>query len=197
MLKIKLPDLEKSQLHELGVIIAFMVVIVFGSFFLIFKPQIRSIRNYRAKSEVLEKDILAAREKIVRKPQLLSQIQDIKDTLVQYEKKLPREKDVPVLLKELTEIIESGEIEFISIYPQPTGPIEELAGVSSQGEYIRLPIQIKMKCGFHDLEKFLYLLERTKRFIKVADISIKGGPGEGNGHEIDLTIEVYMYQEFI
>jgi len=194
--KIKLPDLERAQLNELLVIIAFVLLIIFGSLFLVFRPQIKSINSYRIRSKSLEGYIAEAREKVVLKSKLLEQIEDIKETLLQYEKKLPREKDIPVLLKELTEIVELGDIEFISIHPQPTGPIEELAGIGEGGEYLRLPIQIKMRCSFHDFERFLFRLEKTRRFIKVVDIGIKGGSNVSSpGHEIGLTIEVYMYQE--
>ena len=197
MLKIKIPDLEKAQLEKLLVIIALVLLIFFGSFFLVFCPQVKSIRTYSTRSRTLKDNIAKAKEKIVLKPKLLSQIDDTKEILLQYEKKLPKEKDIPVLLKELTEIVELSDIEFISIHPQPSSSIEELTTFSGEGEYIRLPIQIKMRCSFHDLEKFLFRLEKTKRFVKVVNLGIKGGGTDNSGHDIGLTIEVYMYQERI
>ncbi|MEA3368799.1 MAG: type 4a pilus biogenesis protein PilO [Candidatus Ratteibacteria bacterium] len=198
MLKIRIPELDKAQLNKLLIIAGFILLLIFGSFFLIFKPQMKSIRDYRSRSDSVEKKILKAKEKIVRKPQLLAEIDEIKESLSQYEKKLPREKDIPVLLEELTEIVELAEIEFVSIRPQRTSSIEELAGKGGEGAYLRLPIEIQMRCGFHDLERFLFRLEKTKRFVKVVKLKIKGGGSKENlKHAVKLIIEVYMYQETV
>ena len=199
MFKIKIPNLDKAQLNKLLLMVFCLLFLLFGSIFLIFRPQMRKIDDCRLRSEAIEKKIVDAKAKIAKKDKLLSEIEEIKESLVQYEKKLPREKDIPVFLEELTEIIESGEIEFISLRPQRMSPIEELAGKDGEGAYLRLPIEISMRCGYHDLEKFLFRLEQTKRFIKVVKVSIKGSTKSGksfqSGHDINLTVEVYIYQE--
>jgi len=196
VIKIKIPELEKHQLNKLVAIVVLIFFLIFGSCFLIFRPQSRAIRTYRSRAGSLEKKISTAKAKIARKSQLLAEIDDIKESLIQYEKKLPREKDIPVLLEELTDIVELADIEFVSIRPQRTSPIEELAGKGGEGAYLRLPIEVKMHCGFHDLEKFLFRLEQTKRFVKVISFEIKGSCNEDpSRHEVRLIIEVYMYQE--
>lgn len=198
MLKIRIPELDRAQLNKLLIIAGFILLLIFGSFFLVFKPQMRSIRDYRSRGDSVEKKIFKAKAKIVRKPQLLAEIEEIKESLSQYEKKLPREKDIPVLLEELTEIVELAEIEFVSIRPQRTSSIEELAGKGGEGAYLRLPIEIQMRCSFHDLERFLFRLEKTKRFVKVVTLEIKGGGSKENlKHAVKLIIEVYMYQEAV
>ena len=196
MLKIKIPELTRPQLSKLLIIGGLILVLIFGSYFLIFKPQTTRSRDYRFRSDLVEKKILKAKAKIARKPQLLAEIEEIKKSLIQYEKKLPREKDIPVLLEELTEIVELGEIEFVSIRPKRASSIEKLAGKGGEGVYLRLPIEIQMRCSFHDLERFLFLLEKTKRFVKVIELKIAGGGSKENLRQtVNLIIEVYMYQE--
>lgn len=197
MLKINIPEIDKTQLNKLFIIIIFLLALILGSFLGVFRPQLKKIRDYRQRADSIEEKIAAAKAKIARKPKLLAEIEEIKEILAQYEKKLPREKDIPVLLEELTEIVELAEIEFVSIRPKETSPIEELVGKKEEGLYLRLPIEIKMRCSFHDLEKFLFRLENTRRFVKVVDIEIKGSADEEKGHEVGLTIEVYMYQEAV
>lgn len=198
MLKIRISELTRPQLSKLLIIAGFILVLIFGSCCFIFKPQMRRSRDYCSRSDSVEKKIFKAKAKIARNPQLLTEIEEIKKTLVRYETKLPREKDIPVLLEELTEIAELAAIEFVSIRPQRASSIKELAGKEGEGVYLRLPIRIEMRCSFHDLERFLFRLEKSKRFVKVIELKITGGGSKENLRQIvNLIIEVYMYKESV
>lgn len=56
-------------------------------------------------------------------------------------------------------------------------------------KYIELPIQLPLRCSYHQLGKFLSLLESNQEFIKVKKLKVyKSSGASQNEPEVDLTL---------
>lgn len=71
-------------------------------------------------------------------------------------------------------------------------PLEKIQGEIpySKNLYLELPINIKLKCDYYQLLKFLNNLERTQKSIVVSEIKIQSDPKNIWDHDIRMLLKV-------
>ena len=179
----------KTQVLLLAVLVTLAAVVLYIYF--VFAAQ--AIRVF-----TLIGDTVRVRAELKSARTLVSGIEGLKDDLKKhsdkvesYEKKLPAEQEIPVLLENLSNMAKDSNIKIIGIAPA-AAYFKDDKSVKKSTIYQEIPILITAKSGYHELGRFLASLENADRFMKVVDISIKANKVSPREHDVELMICTYV-----
>ena len=140
-----------SKVVILSAIVVIVTIIIAGVF--IYMP-------FLSKNKSLRSQILAERNRNV----LIGKIRALGKHLKVYEKRIPKQKGVSWLLREVSDMATKEGIEISSIKP---GIPED------QGLHTKLYVTMDTISTFHHLGKFISRVESSENFLRVENISIK------------------------
>ena len=177
MLLIKLS--RKTWLFFVLPAVGIVILFVFLS-----KPKLKKIEELTGQI-VQEKVNLVQLEKIARtKDVLMQEVSKMREEIDYYEKRIPSEKGTSWLLMELSRIARETGIRYVSIVP---------AEEKKEESYVRIPIQVQIKCGYHSLGRFLSRIENSQRFMTVDNLTISPDGSNPLRHNIILKISTFMF----
>lgn len=171
----------KTWLFFIVPIVGIVVLFIFLS-----RPKLNNIKELDGQIEQ-ENEKLAQNMRIARtKDLLVKEISKMQDAIDYYERRIPSDKGTAWLLMELSRVARSTGIKYISITPQA----EE-----KKGSYIKVPMQIKIRCGYHGLGRFVNRIESSQRFMTVDNIVISPDGANPLRHNITLLISTFMFAQ--
>ena len=130
------------------------------------------------------------RDELVKLERVARQITDLKqeitrleEALAFFEDRLPEQREIDVILKEVWLIADSK-----SLAPRriETNPAEMQARYGSQ------PITMTMEGRFDQFYEFLLGLERLPRITKVREMQIQKSPTERGAVLVDMVVDIYF-----
>lgn len=187
--KLAITKTEKEK--TLLVILAGAIVLVAYFYFLI-KPAIGDLQELMPKVSKLKNDLAMAKTLALNRPAIEKRREELKAKIDKYEKIFPREREIPRLLENLSDIAKASSVKIKGIRPITS------RGYGSGEEskiYQAIPIEVIALSGYHELGRFLQKLETGERFIKLKDLSIRANPTGGKRHEVMLIAETFILRE--
>ena len=161
---IDLKDL-KTLPKSLKIVLAILpsVVIIVAFYFLIYSPKQKVINGLNAKISKLDNEILTAEAKVRRLDELREKNRKLKERLKRLKAMLPDEKEVSVLLKQVSDLGLRSGLEILLWKPQPPK-------ISPNGLYMEIPVNVEMLGNYHNLAIFFSRLSTFKRIVNINDI---------------------------
>jgi type IV pilus assembly protein PilO len=141
------------------------VVIVILFVFLIFLPKNKEIGNYRTKIKKLDIEIANSEAKIRRLDTLIMENALLKKKLARLKEQLPEEKEVSVLLKQISELGLMSGLEILLWKP-------EAKKMDPGGLYIEIPVKVEVLAEYHKLGVFLSHISRLPRLVNISDMKL-------------------------
>ena len=152
--------LEKKYKIMLGALLLIAPVALF--YFLYFQPKSEEIIGLEATRDKLVKEIQNLREKKRRLPILLAQVQKIEDELEEAAKMLPKSKEIPKLLTDISALGRNAGLDFVSFTPK---------GEVQRDFYNEVPVAISITGPYHSIGGFLDQVSKLDRIVSVTNIS--------------------------
>ena len=158
---IDLKDL-KTLPKSLKIVLAILpsVVIIVAFYFLIYSPKQKVINGLNAKISKLDNEILTAEAKVRRLDELREKNRKLKERLKRLKAMLPDEKEVSVLLKQVSDLGLRSGLEILLWKPQPPK-------ISPNGLYMEIPVNVEMLGNYHNLAIFFSRLSTFKRIVNI------------------------------
>jgi type IV pilus assembly protein PilO len=163
-----------------GLIAAVPAIIFIALFiFLIFIPKNDKLEALNIKLAKLDKDIVSSEAKIMRLDDLIAENKILQARLSKLKEQLPEEKEVSVLLKQISELGLTSGLEIRLWKPQnkKTEP---------SGLYVEIPVKVEVLAEYHKLGDFYSHISRLPRLVNISDIKLitdtkssKGKDGSG------------------
>lgn len=163
---IDLKDL-KNLPTSLKIVLAVLpsIVIIVAFYFLIYSPKQKEINGLNAKISKLDNEILTAEAKVRKIDELREENRKLKERLERLKAMLPDEKEVSVLLKQVSDLGLQSGLEILLWKPQPSK-------VSPSGLYMEIPVSVEMLGNYHNLGIFFSRLSTFKRIVNINDIQL-------------------------
>ena len=166
MATINLNTLKNIPFH-FQVIIAVLppLILIVAFVFMIYIPKDKEIDELGVKLVNLNMEIAAGEEKVKRLDALIAENKILKERLTELRKKLPQEKEVSVLLKQISELGLKSGLGIILWKPEPkkTDP---------EGLYVEIPVTVEVMTGYHQLGAFFSHISRLQRLVNISDIRL-------------------------
>ncbi len=154
------------------------------------KPTLEKIRVSKDKHAELLSKIETAERQARRLPALQNELALLQTDLSSLEKQLPKDKDMPNILRTLTKEAVQENLQFTSLAPKT--PLKQ--------QYFEiLPFDVQFTGTLHSLARFLASLGQQDRIFQAQNIQLSPGSGSGpesnglNNLNIKLTIQTYAY----
>jgi len=182
---------KKNQILISGIIGISIIVVL--SFVFVFQPLIAKILDFNKQEKTIRDQLAKVESMSADKEKLSAELEIITDKIDYFEKKLPQQTDIPEILEELIKIGEKSDITFVMIAPQDIKQIS--VGDAQDKTYLEIPIEIKLKAGYHQFASFISGVENFEKFMKVDKIKISSiGFSSEKLHEASLTVSAYAIE---
>ena len=141
------------------------------------------VRLSSLQQEIAEKQIIAKQIKKYRKER-----DALKEDLRMALTRLPEQKEIPGLLKSVSEAGRRLDIEFLLFQPIADVPKEF---------YAEVPVKVEMNGGYHDIVFFFEKVAKLPRIVNITDISIKRGNAKDKIDSLTTSclVKTYMFLE--
>lgn len=146
-----------AALPSLILVILFIVLIYFP------KSDERKILNDSIVK--LDNEIASNEVKARKLNELKAENTRLKTQLAELQEQLPEEKEVSILLKQVSDLGLTSGLEILLWRPQARKP-------DPSGLYVEIPVQVSVTGGYHNLGVFFSHISHIKRIVNILDIKM-------------------------
>lgn len=168
---------------KLLVLIALLVVIPVGGYFLVWDPQYVELDKGRAQEKSLKDDYLKKKTQAINLDLHKQQLREIDTQFGALLKQLPNKAQMDALLVDINQAGLSRGLQFELFRPA--------AGEAAREFYSELPIQVKVIGTYHDMGAFAADIGQLPRIVTLNDVAIEASK-EGN-LIMDVTARTFRY----
>lgn len=148
----------------------------------------RTTRIVQVSKDLSEKN--AQLEEIQRKerslPQLQEEITEAETKIEEVARRLPNDKRAPELFQELNDLAETAQQEYLSMEARP---------VVEKKTYIEIPLEIELKADYHNLGRYINMIERSERFAKVDQLNVEYDFDDPGTQKVGLIVSTFIFKE--
>ncbi len=142
------------------------VILIVLFFFFIFSPKSKEIRGLNQKISQIDKQIAVHEEQVRKLDDLIVENTLLKKRLAKLQEQLPEEKEVSVLLKQISDLSLTSGLQILLWKP-------EARKTDPSGLYIEIPVKVEVLAEYHRLGDFLSQISRLPRLVNISDMSLK------------------------
>ena len=170
--------LEKKQ-----IVIFVTAAVVFGGFVLFryipLSKEISTVKSARAGQNLIIAKGISDSEQL---PVFTHQLHALQDKLDNYERNIPKQKDLGLFLKQIAELMDNHNLKDQAIQPLEEKRINGL---------ICIPVSMECKGSLNDISEFYKNLQELDRQIRIKQVKLKNG-SDFSG-EIKMETEIAIY----
>lgn len=157
-----------------------LIVLLYTYFFLI--PINKKIGELEGKISKVENDVSKAKEIMAKFNDLNKKLNELKLESIEMEKKLPREKNMPDLIKKIKQLADKNSIIINSISPSST---------VKDRYFFRITYNMSVSGSYHNIGSFFADISLEERILNIENVLISGG----NPSQVNFTLVSYQYNE--
>lgn len=165
-------------------IFAGTLVILMGLFIgLIYRPKTTEIDKIESELETLKNEIRIAERTAKKKEKLDIELARMQEQLKYALSYLPTTREIPALLKSITELGNDSNLEFLLFSPEKEIPKEF---------YVEIPVSVEVRGGYHDVAIFFDKIGKLDRIVNVANVTMI--PIKANSTNLKTTCKAVTYR---
>jgi type IV pilus assembly protein PilO len=168
---------------KIVVLVAVLLLIPVGGFFLLWQGQIEELEQGLAQEETLKKDYLAKKTQAINLDLHKQQLREIDTQFGALLKQLPNKSQMDALLVDINQSGLSRGLQFELFKPDATESAKEF--------YSELPIKVKVIGTYHDMGAFAADVGQLPRIVTLNDVTIEAGK-DGN-LAMEVTARTFRY----
>lgn len=181
----KFIPLSKAWKIGIGLFCIFLPIVIFIFFF--YMPAMEEIDRLQKEKTVAKKALQTAKDEAARLPEFEEQAAQSKLNFEIAAAKLPKEKEVPQLLKDISALGKNSGLDFQSFKP--------LAERTTNDFYSEIPISIKVRGPYHNVGFFFDQINKLDRIVSVDSVQM-GSPKREEGEMLlssTCTLVTYRF----
>lgn len=167
-----------------------LVVLIFALpavayYFLFLKPNLEQIDQLTAQQTSLEQELQKVKTRAKDLPKLEAELARIQ---MEFDKKsalLPREKEIPKLLRDISALGTNAGLDFLQFKPQPSVP---------RDFYDDIPISINVRGPYHSVGSFFDRVSKLERIVSVTNIRMSSPTFEAGEMLLNSDCQLVTYQ---
>jgi type IV pilus assembly protein PilO len=156
---IKLPTSQKVGI--LALVVALILIVYWQ---IAYKPTIRRIEDKERKLTELTREMKEKQRIAADYDKFKEETARIQEDLQRYVAKLPDQKEIPKLLKSISNMSQEAGLEVLLFKPQ---------GEQAAEYYSRVPVELKFVGSYHRIGRFFYYVGTLPRIVNIENFSIQ------------------------
>jgi type IV pilus assembly protein PilO len=146
-----------------GIIAGIGVALAIGYFFLFYQEKNDELKGLRAQELELQRKLSEVRSVAANISAFESEIADLEIKLKTALRQLPNEKEIEVLLTDISNLGKTAGVE-IKSFKRSEEVVHDF--------YAEVPIQIELEGEFHDIAQFVDLMSKLPRIVNMGALNI-------------------------
>ena len=188
-------ELDKSKKRILLIYVAILTAVLILYFLLFLKPTFIKLFDLIPAAQALRMDIKTVRNDLPFEDTLKDKFKSLQGELGGYEKKLSREKEIPMLLESLSKMAKDSRVKILGITPLgKTSGRQKTDDTDAESIYQEVPIVVSAESGYHALGAFISKLENDERYMQVSDMQIKSNKVTPKRHDVEFIVYAYTFK---
>ncbi|MFI5380134.1 MAG: type 4a pilus biogenesis protein PilO [Tepidisphaerales bacterium] len=163
--------------------VTLMIGLLGCGYYFVFKPATDKRLARQAEMETKRKDLTDLRTATVGISDLERKIDEVQKAIKFFESKLPQEKEIDTVLREVWKMAERNNLTTKTI---KTLKSERLAGYSEQ------PVQIGLMGDFRGFYAFLLELEKLSRITRITQMKLEKISNQEGQMTANMTLSIYF-----
>jgi type IV pilus assembly protein PilO len=183
---IDLNKINKLQQKQKIILVVGIVVLMLGLYwYLFFQSKQQELAAGNQKLVQLQNQLAEDRTLAADLPRFQEELKRLKAELGEALRQLPNNKELPVLLTDITTLGKNAGLEFKSFIPQ-----REV----KKDFYAVVPINIELVGGFHELATFFDQLSRLDRIVSIKNFAISHVEIKNDQVSLDINGQALTYR---
>lgn len=146
------------------ILVGTLLLLAAAFYFLVYQPKTESIRALTEEVRSLDMKIAKARRDAKRLPEVEARQKKVDAQFAEALKLLPNKKEIPSLLRNITQLGADSHLEFRYFSPRKE---------KAEKFYYRLPVAMEVSGSYHDVVTFFDKVGRMERIVNILDVSMK------------------------
>lgn len=166
------------QNQKIALLASIAILLLVAYWFALFNAKREQLGAANERLSELQVQLAENRTLAADLPRFREELGKLDAELTEALRQLPNEKELPVLLTNITTLGKNAGLEFKDFIPQ-----QEV----KKGFYAEVPISISLRGSFHNLASFFDELSRLDRIVNVENFSIDGVKVRTNAVELQIS----------
>jgi type IV pilus assembly protein PilO len=172
----------KLGLREL-ILVTLMIALLAASWWFGFKKVADRREQFREDVAAMRRDRATLREATAHVEDLGRQVEDLRQAVEFFDGKLPREKDVEQILRDVWKAAERNRLEIRRF---------ETLSVRRDSHYSEQPIKMELAGDFEGFYAYLLELESLKRITRVTQMDLSRLEERNGAMEADIVLAIFF-----
>ncbi|MDR3088921.1 MAG: type 4a pilus biogenesis protein PilO [Desulfobulbaceae bacterium] len=170
---------------KLGIALLLLAVPVVIYIVLFYMPYSQEMTDLSEQKIKLEADLATVRTKASSLQQIQKELAETQEIFDSKAELLPKDKEIPKLLKDISSLGTAAGLEFLSFKPMPELP---------KDFYEEIPITISLKGAYHDIGHFFDSVSKLERIVSVGDMKVHSPTRENNVMTLKADCQLVTYK---
>ncbi len=175
--------IDKKLKIALAVFLFLLPVVLF--YFLWLQPHYANSARLTQQKAHITAELQKAKAKAANRAKLQAELNATEELFEETAKLLPKEKEIPSLLTNISALGRGSGLEFLTFKPTTDVP---------KDFYSEIPVDIKVRGPYHNMGIFLNQVSKLDRIVTVANITMGGPKKEGSEMLLSSSCRLVTYQ---
>lgn len=184
-----LDKIEELPAKKRAIIVGVVLLLMIGAYYqLVYTKKSVKITVQQSNLATLNSELQDLRAIQKKLGEFKSMIKDLEAQLKEAQRQLPKQREIPTLLNDISKFGKESGLEFITFRPQKE---------KKKGFYAEVPVSLVFNGPFHNIANFIDKIVHYPRIIKITSLSL-GSPKQVEGHvmlKASCTATTYRYIE--
>jgi type IV pilus assembly protein PilO len=170
---------------KLGIAALLVILPMAVFYFVVYQPKQEKISGLEKDSAALAEDIRKLQQRERNMPQIVAEVEKIEEEFDRAAQMLPKEQEIPSLLKDISALGQNAGLDFLSFVPKPENP---------RDYYNEIPVDITIRGPYHSVGYFFDQISKLDRIVSVSNIKM-GSPQKVTGEMLlDSNCQLMTYR---
>lgn len=166
------------------IILLIVLLPAIAFYFAYFQPKSKKITALDSKKTTIQKDIAEVKAKIANLPKFKKELKLAEAKFLESAALLPKEKEIPQLLKDISALGRSAGLDFNTFKPLPDVP---------QDFYAEIPVTINVRGPYHNMGFFFDQVSKLERIVSVTNVKMSNPKKEGGEMLLKSNCKLLTY----
>lgn len=167
-----------------------LVVVIFALpavayYFLFLQPNLEEIDRLNNQKVRLAKQLQNVKNKAKDLPRLEAELVQVRNTFNEKAALLPKEKEIPQLLRDISSLGRNAGLDFLKFKPMPSVP---------RDFYAEIPVSINVRGPYHNVGFFFDKISKLERIVSVTNIKMGAPKMEAGEMLLNSDCRLVTYQ---
>jgi len=170
---------------KLGITVGIILLPLVIFYFSYYQQKAKKIENLSQQKVTLAKEVQEVKRKAASLAQFEKELQEAENLFLESAVLLPKEKEIPKLLKDISALGRNAGLDFLTFKPLADIP---------KDFYAEIPVTINVRGPYHNMGYFFDQVSKLERIVSVTNVKMSSPKKEGGEMLLNSDCKLVTYR---